>query len=345
MSEANSPLISVIVPVYNVEKYIDECVKSITTQTYRNIEIILVDDAAPDGSGKKCDTWAKKDDRVRVLHKKENEGLFRARVSGLEIMNGALFTLVDGDDFIAEDFIKKLLAVQRRSGADIVITRTFIPVSSRNIAEAPVSMPKICTETNVFNGFMDNLSSEVWGWCVWGKLYRSSIYQESQKYIIPIHKKINAAEDALFSMIFASVAQKTAYADPYVGYYYRQNQASLTRSMSTESSIEKIVSITDALGEMRSFMMGTNQLDTYEKELYLFETHLLSNFVWSIHNDFMGIVTSIKEQNADLINENAKANDTNAELGENMTKIINSNAYKVGNAIMSPYMRIVRMIK
>lgn len=92
-------LISVIVPVYGVEKYIEHCVNSIVHQTYRNLEIILVDDGSPDNCGGICDDFARKDSRIKVIHKK-NGGLSDARNEGLKVANGDLLAFVDSDDWI-----------------------------------------------------------------------------------------------------------------------------------------------------------------------------------------------------------------------------------------------------
>lgn len=94
-----NPLISIIVPVYNVEAYLDRCVKSIVNQTYKNLEIILVDDGSTDNSGKKCDEWANKDTRIVVIHK-ENGGQASARNEGLKVATGSLIGFVDSDDYI-----------------------------------------------------------------------------------------------------------------------------------------------------------------------------------------------------------------------------------------------------
>lgn len=93
------PLISVVVPVYNVEKYLDKCVQSIVDQTYRNLEILLVDDGSADNSGAMCDAWAKKDSRIKVIHK-ENQGAGAARNTALDCAQGALIGMVDSDDYI-----------------------------------------------------------------------------------------------------------------------------------------------------------------------------------------------------------------------------------------------------
>ncbi|MBQ8782819.1 MAG: glycosyltransferase family 2 protein [Clostridia bacterium] len=102
-----NPLISVIVPVYNVEKYIDRCVTSIVEQTYENLEIILVDDGSPDNSGALCDEWAKKDSRIKVFHK-ENGGLSDARNAGTKLATGEYITYIDSDDYILPEYVEHL---------------------------------------------------------------------------------------------------------------------------------------------------------------------------------------------------------------------------------------------
>jgi len=109
--------ISVIVPVYKVEAYLDRCVGSILGQSYGNLEVILVDDGSPDGCGALCDQWAARDDRVRVIHQ-ENGGAGAARNAGLALASGELIGLVDGDDYIAPEMYQHLYSLIGR-GADI----------------------------------------------------------------------------------------------------------------------------------------------------------------------------------------------------------------------------------
>lgn len=104
----DKPLISVIVPVYNVEKYLDECVRSIMNQTHRNLEIILVDDGSTDGSGAMCDAFAREDPRIRVVHK-TNGGASSARNEGLAIATGQYYGFVDSDDYIMPDMYERML--------------------------------------------------------------------------------------------------------------------------------------------------------------------------------------------------------------------------------------------
>ena len=115
----NQDLVSVIVPIYNVEKYLEQCIQSIVNQTYDNLEIILVDDGSPDRCGEICDDWAKKDSRIRVFHQK-NQGVSVARNVGIENMNGFYFTCIDPDDFWHTDYIKEMLIGANKTNADLV---------------------------------------------------------------------------------------------------------------------------------------------------------------------------------------------------------------------------------
>lgn len=112
------PLISVIVPVYNVEKYLDACVESIVNQTYKELEIILVDDGSPDRCPEMCDAWAKKDSRIKVIHK-ENGGLSDARNCGMKVATGEYIGFVDSDDLIHPQMFEKLFDVISKTNADI----------------------------------------------------------------------------------------------------------------------------------------------------------------------------------------------------------------------------------
>ncbi|MBQ3282994.1 MAG: glycosyltransferase, partial [Atopobiaceae bacterium] len=107
-AEEDLGLVSIVVPVYKVEAFLDECVSSILSQTYPNIEVILVDDGSPDGCGAICDGWAARDDRVRVVHQ-ENAGLSAARNSGVGVARGDWFMFVDSDDYVGPDFCRRPL--------------------------------------------------------------------------------------------------------------------------------------------------------------------------------------------------------------------------------------------
>lgn len=118
------PLISIIVPVYNVERYLDECVKSILNQTYRNLEIILIDDGSSDRCPEMCEAWAKKDPRITVIHK-ENGGSSSARNAGLDIARGDYIAFVDSDDYIDENMYTVLLQALQNAKTKIACCSAY----------------------------------------------------------------------------------------------------------------------------------------------------------------------------------------------------------------------------
>ena len=115
----SSPKVSIVVPVYKVEEYIDRCLDSLLNQTLKDIEIILVDDGSPDNCPKICDEYAQKDARVRVVHK-QNEGLGYARNSGMEVAVGEYIAFVDSDDFVDIRMFEELYDVARGNDSDVV---------------------------------------------------------------------------------------------------------------------------------------------------------------------------------------------------------------------------------
>ena len=115
----NYPLLSVVVPCYNVEKYLDKCIVSIVEQTYPNLEILLIDDGSPDNSGAICDTWQERDSRIRVIHK-QNEGSSYARKTGVEIATAEYITFVDSDDWIDRNMYSDMMTALLSTNSDIV---------------------------------------------------------------------------------------------------------------------------------------------------------------------------------------------------------------------------------
>lgn len=164
-------LISVIVPIYKVEEYLDCCVESIVAQTYTNLEIVLVDDGSPDRCGAMCDTWAARDPRIKVIHK-ENGGLSDARNAGLEIATGDLISFIDSDDWIEPTFFEKLWDAMQTSGAEIAacaanyVTEDGEVLRIRSAAPGPVgrleALRRLVMEDGVYQ-------------TVWNMLYRREV--------------------------------------------------------------------------------------------------------------------------------------------------------------------------
>ncbi len=169
------PLISVVVPIYNVEKYIHKCVNSIINQTYKNLEIILVDDGSPDNCPKICAEYEKKDSRIKVVHK-ENGGLSDARNAGMKIATGEYISFIDSDDYISKDFIEILYSNLTDENSDIIecdIIR-FNENEEPIISNGDFDCKSYDTETSLSMLIAEKEFHQY----VWNKLYKRSVIQD-----------------------------------------------------------------------------------------------------------------------------------------------------------------------
>lgn len=170
-------MISVIIPVYNVEPYLRKCLDSVICQTYRNLDIIVVDDGSTDDSGQICDEYQNMDDRISVFHKK-NEGLSSARNLGLQYVKGEYIGFVDSDDFIDEDMYESMLH-EMKEDVDIVICgrRICFPKEMHQKSKAAFCAPRCIKMDNAtaMEKFLQNKNISM---AVWDKVYRSALFKE-----------------------------------------------------------------------------------------------------------------------------------------------------------------------
>ena len=209
------PLISVIVPVYRVEQYLDRCLHSITEQTYRNLEIILVDDGSPDSSGAICDAWAAKDRRIRVIHQ-ENKGGGPARNAALDIASGQLLAFVDSDDYIASDMFVHLYGLLE-SGADVAECDFLETVD--NDAAFPQGDYEVTTYTPE-EAMCHHIRDTIFRQVIWNKLYRREL---SEGIRFPAGTKI---DDEYFTFHLLGNAKKLVHSTK-ICYAYRQQEGSI----------------------------------------------------------------------------------------------------------------------
>lgn len=167
-------LISVIVPIYNVEKYLQECLDSIINQTYKNLEIILVDDGSTDNSGIICNEYAKKDNRIKVIHKK-NGGLSSARNAGMdECSVGGYITFVDSDDWLELDTYELAYKTIVDFNADIVAYNFFVDFKNTSLFDENFQQYCICDNEIVDKIYTNNYYSTV----IWNKLYKKDLFKD-----------------------------------------------------------------------------------------------------------------------------------------------------------------------
>lgn len=223
----NAAKVSIIVPVYKVEPYLDKCISSIVNQTYTNLEIILVDDGSPDRCPQMCDAWAEKDARIRVIHK-ENGGLSDARNAGMAVATGEYIAFVDSDDWIAPDLYTHLY---RRLTED----HSDISACGVQMVWEDGTPPRILTRmgNHVLSKeeAMQAIIEESWlKQPVWYKLYKTNLIKD---ILFPVGKY---HEDVFWSYQAVDKANKVSVSD-YIGYYYLQRNDSI---MGEEYSLRRL---------------------------------------------------------------------------------------------------------
>ncbi len=221
--------ISVIVPVYNVEKYLERCVESIFKQTYKNIEIILVDDGSTDNSGKICDKFLKKDERVKVIHK-ENGGLSDARNAGLEILSGKYIMFVDSDDWISPAMVEKMYRVLKLYNTELVVCEPIYAY------ENYISMPKLSGKSFMLdkeNALELLIADRKFRTNAWNKLYSRKLWMNIR------FPKGKHYEDVRTMYNIYELCDNIAFLDQGL-YYYFQREQSIVHSSKIDSYLELI---------------------------------------------------------------------------------------------------------
>lgn len=222
------PLVSVVVPVYNVEKYLARCVESILKQTYENLEIILVDDGSLDQSGVMCDEWAQRDPRVKVVHKR-NGGLSDARNKGVEVATGDFIGFVDSDDYIAVDMYETLVRLIREKDADVSICGVSDVYPDR--VECPgTAAVSVMTSDEVLSDIFLNKTLMVG---VPPRLYPAWLMKEVSSPVGKTH------EDA-FIVVDLFMRVKRVAVDTTPRYFYWHNEGTITAKPSIRALNDNI---------------------------------------------------------------------------------------------------------
>ena len=258
-------LISIIVPVYKVEKFLEICINSIINQTYRNIEIIFVDDGSPDNCGLICDNYAKKDKRIRVIHK-ENGGLSDARNAGIEIAKGKYLCFVDSDDKVSEDFVEKLYKGITESEADLCLCGIDRIDENDNILDEiiPQYNAGITSGKMLIKTLRDFQISNI---VAWNKIYKRDLF-DNLRYP---KGKLNEDEFITYKILYAS---KRVVIIPENLYHYRKVQGSIMNSKFTEKRLEFL----DAYEERIYYFKEKNDMELYKESISAYIEILVSVF-------------------------------------------------------------------
>lgn len=266
-----NPLISVVVPIYNVEPYLRQCVDSLLAQTYGNLQIILVNDGSPDGCPAICDEYARKDGRVQVVHK-PNGGLSNARNAGLESCKGQYVFFLDADDYLDRHCFETLVPAAE-SGA-LAMTGYLLDFSDTgNIVEAKQAYGRYVAMKDYFLDF-HNLFATKFNFS-WGKLYDTNIIRKNN---LKFRKGMSLCEDVVFNMEYYRHCSNGVNAVRHDGYYYRQHGGDTLSKAFNKKRFEWneycYTSVRDYLKEFNAF--------TEENRLHLYR-NIAGNYHYCFH--------------------------------------------------------------
>lgn len=261
------PLVTVIVPIYNVEHYLGFCIESIKKQSYSNLEVILVNDGSKDNSGILCDEIVKSDKRFKVIHK-ENGGLSSARNAGLSVAKGDYVCFVDSDDWIETLYVEHLVSIAKKENADIVSCQ-FLLDTKRQLEDSL----KVIDNYTVFTGediIIHYIQSAVKGGekgndiscCT--KLYKREILN-GYRFVEGM-----LFEDVVFNSILLSKIDRYVYSK-YIGYHYYVNPSSITRK---ESYSDRVFDLEKGAQIIMNQIGGKSSRTDKELEKYMVKVHI-----------------------------------------------------------------------
>lgn len=262
-------LISVVVPIYNVEDYLNRCVTSLVNQTYKNLEIILVDDGSPDSCPKICDEWAHKDSRIIVVHK-VNGGLSDARNAGFNVASGELIAFIDSDDWIDIDAFEKMYNRLLEDDSDVVSCGVkWVSEDGSLINEVSVKDEEVFdTHSAMSEIIVDGKLKQH----VWNKLYKRKLIED-----IPFEKG-KYHEDVFWSyQVFGRAQKVSLMKESFYNYVQRSN------SIMGESYSVKRLDALDAMKQRCEFVR-VNFPDLYDKALYIYMASCMYHLQLAVHS-------------------------------------------------------------
>lgn len=245
-------LVSVIIPVYNVEKHLKQCIDSVINQTYKDLEIILIDDGSPDKSGEICDDYAEKDSRIIVVHK-ENGGVSTARNVGLDCASGNWIYFMDSDDWLDNNSIELALNSALSNNAEVVFFDYYHNETKVKLNFCSKSEILFINDRDDYSSFCEYLKS---GYTIWNALFSASIINK-----IRFKTNIGYSDDRIFKFEVFSFIEKYVYL-PMPLYHYRITPGSYTNTY-RDSKLAELKNSFQIMDEIVS-------KNTYPKEIYLY---------------------------------------------------------------------------
>lgn len=230
-------MFSVIVPIYNVEKYLPQCIESVLSQTFKDFELLLIDDGSPDNSGVICDDYAKKDNRIKVIHKK-NEGVSVARNKGMEVATGKYIWFLDSDDFMVNSAMKSIMDfIENQHDADMITCAHYNNFSDGKLEIKYLPYPTSDKCMNRHNYYRNLYMSSGAYWAPWKNIYKKEIIDNNN---LSFAADVTCAEDCDFFMRFVECANNYAFFNEPVVHYRTNREGSVTNVMSRKAIEDRL---------------------------------------------------------------------------------------------------------
>ena len=287
-------LISIIIPVYNVEKYLDKCVESIVNQTYQNLEILLIDDGSTDHSGEKCDEWTKKDKRIKVIHK-ENEGVSSARNRGLREATGEYIGFVDSDDYIEKDMYEIMLKEMKKDTIEFVMCDFYMVTTEDEIQKSDSGeySIEVMSKKQLIEKFYP--AASIW----------KCLFVREQLKNIKFNENMNISEDLKFicDYVLTNCENNSIFIKRKLYYYVRRENSITQTKESKQEQLKLYCGFIENRNQVMKLLMDNNLEKNKElmvtilektmmcfwKDIYIILSNKLTNdikFVKNYDHDF-----------------------------------------------------------
>lgn len=341
----NKILISIIVPVYNIEQYLTRGIESLLNQTLHNIEVILIDDGSTDNSRRICEEYGKKDRRISLIVQK-NFGVSHARNVGIENANGDYIMFIDPDDEISLDMCEKLYSTMQKDNCDLVLCNFYRIINEKRIPVILNYPSRLNNPLKIKSLMLDMIGNEIYGeetvmGCIWRGLYKKDLLL---KYSIKFPENIRPMQDLIFMVEYLSKCLSISINKECLYYYYiNPNSAVTGYKQNLWDNNNKVFYLLEEILQKNNFDRITKQrLDIF----------MVSCTEWCLHNEIHPLNDSVKKEKVRHINKfinNQEVRKRSSEISlknvKNSKKIILL-LIRLGNAlIVYYYLLFIKKIK
>ena len=299
--------ISIVIPCYGTEKYVGKCLESLINQTYKNIQIVAVNDCSKGNMHEILEKYAQKDSRIIVVDNKENQGLYKTRIIGSKKCDGDYISFVDSDDFVEKDYFRTLLKNSEKNESDIVIASVITSNKNGNFIYNLLDKTnnKVLENKDIYKEYFLQEGTNYRWHIVCGKLISKKIWDKALPYYEKLDKRITMTEDFIFSSISLFFAKKISFCDDTHYYYYNnENQSTSLKNITFNKVKQNIYDILESYNFVKKFLKEKKVLKDYEQHLNNWECYYLN-----MHYNLLTDSIASEKDREELINHiNSKVN-------------------------------------